>query len=176
MDRDTGSASARSVESRVRLGGVLLLVAAVLAVYVVELLMSRGGSGANEFRLLDWSWRVLAPAGAMLIAVSLAMRAWTGGANTAFLRAQIGAGLTLLTLGLLNMTIGTSVLAAVDDYLGPTGRAGAHLVGFAARVINVTALPLGVALLTTLPLLRLAGTGAPHRQQPAAPTDRVNNG
>lgn len=158
-----------------RLGGVLLLVAAVLAVYAVDLLMSRGGTGANEFRLLDWSWRVLAPAGAMLIAVSLAMRALTGGANSAFLRAQSGAGLALLTLGLLNMAIGTSVLAAADDSLGPTGRAGAHLLSFAARVINVTALPLGIALLATLPLLRLAGAGAPHQQEPADPTDRAND-
>ena len=49
-------------------------------------------------------------------------------------------------MGLLQMTYGPQLLAAFSDFLGTTANAGVHLVVFLARVVGLTALPLGIAL------------------------------
>ena len=149
------------VERATRLVGVLLLVGAVGTNYLTELLFSRAPR-VEFFEGYDLAFRVLAPAGAMLIAASLAVRALTQPFSSPTARAQLIAGLTLLAVGLLQMTYGPQILAAISDSLGPTANAGSLLVVFLTRVVGLTALPLGIALLATQPLIRLAQTRHAH--------------
>jgi hypothetical protein len=68
------------------------------------------------------------------------------------------------------MTFGSQILAAITEVLGATANAGILLVEVLARVIGLTALPLGIALLATQPLVRLAQTRQAH-SLPAGPPD-----
>lgn len=150
------------VERATRLAGMLLLAAAVGTIYLTELLIERAGARFDLFYGYDLAARVLAPAGAMLIATSLAVRSLTRPFSSPTARSQLIAGLTLLAAGLLQMTYGPQLLAAFSDFLGTTANAGVLLVVFLARVISLTALPLGIALLATQPLIRLAQTRHAH--------------
>ena len=102
--------------------------------------------------------RVLAPAGAMLLASSLAVRALIRPFRNPSARAQLLTGTALLILGLLQLAVGASVLSAVTDFLGATANAGVFLAECVARITSLLALPLGIALLAVNPLVRLAQT------------------
>ena len=149
------------VERATRLVGILLLIGAVGTYYLTELFFSRSPR-VEFFEGYDLAARVLAPAGAVLIATSLAVRSLTRPFSSPTARSQLIAGLTLLAVGLLQMTYGPQILAAFSDFLGTTASAGVHLVVFLARVVSLTALPLGIALLATQPLIRLAQTRHAH--------------
>jgi hypothetical protein len=171
MDRgDLFSERGARVERSTRLAGVLLLIGAVLAIQLTEYVLSRSPDRVELFESFGLAARVLAPAGAMLIATSMAARALTRPFSSPSARTQLVTGLALLTLGLLQMSFGPEILAAISDYLGATGSAGATLVGFLAQVVSLTALPLGIALLATQPLIRLAQMSRAH----AAPTGPPN--
>ena len=150
------------VERAIRLVGMLLLIGAVGTYYLTELFFSRAPDRVEFFKGFDLAVRVLAPAGAMLIATSLAVRSLTRPFSSPTARSQLIAGLTLLAMGLLQMTYGPQILTAFSDFLGTTANAGVHLVVFLARVVSLTALPLGIALLATQPLVRLAQTRHAH--------------
>ncbi len=49
------------------------------------------------------------------------------------------------------MTYGPQILADITDVLGATANAGIFIVEVLARVVGLTALPLGIALLATNP-------------------------
>ena len=68
------------------------------------------------------------------------------------------------------MTYGPQILAAITDFLGATANAGILIVEVLARVVGLTALPLGIALLATQPLVRLAQTRQAY-SLPAGPPD-----
>ncbi len=140
---------------------MLLLIGAVGTYYLTGLFFSRSPR-VEFFEGYELAVRVLAPAGAMLIATSLAVRSLTRPFSSPTARSQLIAGLTLLAMGLLQMTYGPQLLAAFSDFLGTTANAGVHLVVFLARVVGLTALPLGIALLATQPLIRLAQTRHAH--------------
>lgn len=149
------------VERATRLVGMLLLIGAAGTYYLTELFFSRSPR-VEFFEGYELAVRVLAPAGAMLIATSLAVCSLTRPFSSPTARSQLIAGLTLLAMGLLQMTYGPQLLAAFSDFLGTTANAGVHLVVFLARVVGLTALPLGIALLATQPLIRLAQTRHAH--------------
>jgi hypothetical protein len=149
------------VERATRLVGLLLLIGAVGTYYLTELFFSRAPR-VEFFEGYDLAARVLAPAGAMLSATSLAVRSLTRPFSSPTARSQLIAGLTLLAVGLIQMTYGPQILAAFSDFLGTTASAGVLLVVFLARVVGLTALPLGIALLATQPLIRLAQTRHAH--------------
>lgn len=170
MNRDDSSSEQGGrIERSTRLVGGLLLVGAVLAFYVTDLLFSRS-PGAGLFEGYDLAARVMAPAGATLIAASLGIRALTRPFSRPTPRAQAVVGIALLAVGLLQMTSGPQVLAAITDVLGATANAGVFIVEFFARVVGLTALPLGIALLAIQPLVRLAQTRPAH-SLPAGPPD-----
>ena len=169
MDRDNlATTRGTRVERSTRLAGVLLLIGAVLTLYLIELVLNRSPARVELFEGYGLAARVLAPAGAMLIATSLAIRALTRPYSNPSPRAQLAAGLTLLALGLLQMSFGPEILAALSDLLGPTANAGILVAAFLARVISLIALPLGIALLATQPVIRLAQTRHAHAL-PAGP-------
>jgi hypothetical protein len=158
MNRDDSfSEPGWRVERSTRLAGGLLLVSAVLTVYLTDLLFSRSPR-VELFEGYDVAARVLAPAGAMLIAASLAIRALTRPFSRPTPRAQLVVGSALLAVGLLQMTYGPQILATITDFLGATANAGILIVEVLARVVGLTALPLGIALLATQPVVRLAQT------------------
>ena len=132
-------------------------MSAVLTVYLTDLLFSRSPR-VELFEGYDVAARVLAPAGAMLIAASLAIRALTRPFSRPTPRAQLVVGSALLAVGPLQMTYGPQILATITDFLGATANAGILIVEVLARVVGLTALPLGIALLATQPLVRLAQT------------------
>jgi hypothetical protein len=68
------------------------------------------------------------------------------------------------------MTFGSQILSAITAVLGATANAGILLVEVLARVIGLAALPLGIALLATQPLVRLAQARQGH-PLPAGPPD-----
>lgn len=135
------------------------MLVAVGTTYAVDRYLSTSATGTAAFRLLDLSWRVFAPAGALMIAVSLALRVLTTGADRTFYARHFATGLALLGLGLVFMITGESLLVWLDDSFGPTGRAGAALIGVVARAVSLCAIPLGVAFLATLPLVALGASG-----------------
>ena len=157
------------VERSTRLAGVLFLVGAVLTYYLADRLFSQAPAQIGLFELYDLATRVLAPAGAILIATSLAVRSLTRPFSSPTARSQLIAGLTLLAMGLLQMTYGPQILTAFSDFLGTTANAGVHLVVFLARVVSLTALPLGIALLATQPLIRLSQTRHAHALSAGTP-------
>jgi hypothetical protein len=67
------------------------------------------------------------------------------------------------------MTYGPQLLAAITDVLGATANAGIFIVEVLARVVGLTALPLGIALLATQPLVRLAQTRQAYSLSPGPP-------
>ncbi|HYO19497.1 MAG TPA: hypothetical protein VES02_12620 [Dermatophilaceae bacterium] len=137
----------------------MLLVGALVTLYLVELLLSRSPHRIEVFEGYELAARVLAPAGAMVIAVSLAIRALT----RPFSRLTPGT----------QLVVGIALLAdPCRDHrgLGATANAGILLVEVLARVIGLTALPLGIALLATQPLVRLAHTRQAY-SLPAGPPD-----
>jgi hypothetical protein len=157
MDRDDlFSDRGGRVERSTRLAGGVLLIGAVVTYYLTDQLFSRAPAKIGLFEGYELAVRVLAPAGALLIATSLAVRALTRPFSSPSARAQLTAGLTLLAVGLLQMFFGPGILAAISDVLGASANAGVFLVEFLTRVVGLTALPLGIALLATQPLLRLA--------------------
>jgi hypothetical protein len=163
MDRvDLASDRSRRVERSTRLAGGGLLIGAVVIYYLADQLFRRAPAKIGLFEGYDLAARVLAPSGAMLIAASLAVRALTRPFSSPSARAQLIAGLTLLAVGLLQMFFGPEILAAISDVLGATANAGIFLFEFLAHVVGVTALPLGIALLATQPLVRLAPTMQVH--------------
>lgn len=81
------------VERSTRLAGGLLLVSAVLTVHLTDLLFSRSPR-VELFEGYDLAARVLAPAGAMLIAGSLAIRALTRPFSRPTPRAQLVVGIS----------------------------------------------------------------------------------
>ena len=169
MDRDDSfSEPGGRVERSTRLAGGLLLVSAVLTVYVTDLLFSRSPR-VELFEGYDLAARVLAAAGAMLIAASLAIRALTRPFSRPTPRAQLVVGITLLGVGLLQMTYGHQILAAITGFLGATANAGILIVEVLARVVGLTALPLGIALLATQPVVRLAHTRQAYALSPGPP-------
>ena len=129
-------------------------------------LFSRAPARVGLFERFELAVRVLAPAGAMLIATSLAVRSLTRPFSSPTARSQLIAGLTLLAMGLLQMTYRPQILTAFSDFLGTTANAGVHLVVFLARVVSLTALPLGIALLATQPLI---GSRRPGMHTPCQP-------
>ena len=159
MDHDSVSEHGGRVERSTRLAGALLLVGAVLAVYVTDLLVSRSPHRVELFKAYDVAVFVLAPAGAMLLAVSLAIRALMRPFSSPTPRTQLGVGIALLCVGLLHMAYGPQILAAITDFLGATANAGILIVEVLSRVVGLTALPLGIAVLATQPLVRLARPG-----------------
>jgi len=158
------------IERSTRLAGGLLLLGALVTLYFVELLLRRTAYRIEVFEGYELAARVLAPAGAMLIAVSLAIRALTRPFSRPTPGTQLGIGIASLAVGLLLMTFGSQILAAITEFLGATANAGILLVEVLARVIGLTALPLGIALLATQPLVRLAQTRQAH-SLPAGPPD-----
>ena len=54
------------------------------------------------------------------------------------------------------MAYGPQILSAITDVLGATARTGIFIVEVVALVVGLTALPLGIALLASQPLLRRA--------------------
>jgi hypothetical protein len=167
---DSVSEHAGRFERSTRLAGVLLLVGAVLTVYVTDLLLSRPPHRVELFKSYDLAVFVLAPAGAMLVAASLAIRALTRPFSRPTPRAQLVVGIALLAAGLLQMTVGPQILASVTDVLGPTANAGILLVEVLARVNRLAAVPLGIALLANQPLVRFAQTRHAY-SLPAGPPD-----
>ncbi len=162
------------VERSTRLAGVLLLIGAVVGYYLTDQLFSRAPARIGLFEGYDLAARVLAPTGAALIAVSLAVRALTRPFSSPSARAQLAAGLTLLAVGLLQMFFGPGTLIAINDFLGATANAGTVLVTFLARVVGLTALPLGIALLATQPLIRLAPTIQAHTASTGPAIERLD--
>lgn len=145
------------LERSSRVAGVLLLFGALLARYLTELTIRRRPSGGVEiFYGYDLAARVLAPAGAVLIASSLAIRALTRPHRNPSARAQLVAGLALITVGLVQVAFGPKMLSAFNDFLGATGKAGILLLENLSHIVSLVALPLGIALLATLPIVRLA--------------------
>lgn len=170
MDRDDSvSEHGARVERSTRLAGGLLLIGAVLTFYLTDLLFSRSPR-VELFEGYDLAARVLAPAGAMLVAASLAVRALTRPFSRPTPRAQLLIGIALLAVGLAHMAYGPQILAATSDVLGATANAGIFIAELLARVVGLTALPLGIALLATQPLVRLAQTRHAHFL-PAGPPD-----
>jgi hypothetical protein len=169
MNGDDGfSETGGRVERSTRLAGGLLLVSAVLTYYLTDLLFSRSPR-VELFEGYDLAARVLAPAGAMLIAASLAIRAVTNPFSRPTPRAQLVVGIALLAVGLVHMTYGPNIHAAITDVLGATANAGILIAEVLARVVALTALPLGIALLATQPLVRLAQTRQAHALAPGPP-------
>lgn len=83
---------------------------------------------------------------------------------------QLIIGIASLAAGLLQMTFGPQILATITEFLGATANSGILLVEVLARVIGLTALPVGIALLAIQPLVRLAQTRQAH-SLPAGPPD-----
>lgn len=158
------------IERSTRLAGGLLLLGALATLYLVELLLRRTPHRIEVVEGYELAVRVLAPAGAMFIAVSLAIRALTRPFSRPTPRTQLIIGIASLAVGLLQMAFGPQILAAITEFLGATANAGILLVEVLARVIGLTALPLGIALLATQPLVRLAQTRQAHLL-PAGPPD-----
>jgi hypothetical protein len=158
------------IERSTRKAGALLLVGAVLLLYVTDLLLSRSPQRAEILEGYDLATRVLAPAGATLVAVSLVVRALTRPFSRPTPRAHLVVGIVLLAVGLLQMTYGPQILTAIIEVLGATANAGVFVVEVLARVVGLTALPLGIALLASHPLVRLAQTRQAH-SLPAGPPD-----
>jgi len=144
------------VERSTRLVGGLLLASSILTYYAVEALFSRSPSTVSLFQGYDLAARVMAPAGAMLVATSLATRALVVPYQRPSPRMQLAAGLTFLAVGLLQMAFGPQILAALREGLGATANAGIFLLELLARIIGLIALPLGLALIAIQPLVRIA--------------------
>lgn len=77
---------------------------------------------------------VLAPAGAILIATSLAIRALDRLYSSPCARAQLIAGPTLLAEGRLQGFIGANILTAITDLLGAIPNAGTFIAGLLVLV------------------------------------------
>ncbi len=125
------------------------------------------------YSLIDLVWvlsvlasGVLAPAGATLFAVSLVVRGLTRGVTSRFVRTQLVIGIGLLLVGVAQVFYLNHVISTVDDYLGPTGRAGAVFLEPVRLLIGVGALTLGVALLATAPLYLLVDVRNSYRDLP----------
>jgi hypothetical protein len=69
MSRDDVREQGGRIERSTRLAGGLLLVGALVTLYLVELLLSRAPHRIEVFEGYELAVGVLAPAGAMLIAV-----------------------------------------------------------------------------------------------------------
>ena len=147
------------IERSCRIGGVVLLIGAVLASFLNDFVLAPRQPG---FLTLTYAYgipaRVLSPAGAMLLASSLSVRALVRPFRNPSARAQLVAGTALLIVGLFQLTVGPQVLPTVTDFLGATANAGVFLAESVARVTGLLALPLGIALLAVNPLVRLAQT------------------
>ena len=157
-DRVAGASS--DLERRIRVGGVLLLAASLLVVLGADRYAQSNASGDLRwlYQVTTFSALALAPAGAMLVAVSVVVRGLARGGAASFRRGQLVVGLLLVAVGVLSMWRGSNGLAELEEFLGPTGRPGAFVLGLAAQAIALAALPLGLALLTLLPLYRLVGS------------------
>ena len=147
------------IERCCRVGGVVLMVGAVLASALNDVIVApRWSSWMALVYSNGVAARVLAPAGAMLVASSLAVRALIRPFSSPSTRSQLVAGVCLLDVGVFQMALGPSLLPAVTDFLGATANAGVLVVETIARTASMIALPLGVALLAVHPLVRLAET------------------
>ena len=144
------------VERTTRLAGGLLLAGSILTYYAVEALFMRSPSTAPLLVGYQLAARVMAPAGAMLMATSLATRALTAPYRRPSARMQLVAGLTLFAVGLLQSAYGPQIVAAMSEGLGATANAGIFVLELLARVLGLTALPIGLALLAIQPLVRNA--------------------
>ena len=141
------------------MAGVCLIVGALVAVYVTDYLIRRSVTvGFGLFAGYEVAGRIMAPTGATLIAASLVARALARPFSSPSPRAHLLAGLALLGVGLLRITLGTVVLTFGTGLLGATSTAGMLVLEFLARVVSLVALPLAVALLATHPLVMLAHT------------------
>lgn len=159
---DSFSDHGRRSERSTRLFAALLLVSSVAAYYLTDLLVERLGAREDLFQGYALAARVLAPAGAILLVMSLAVRALVRPFSHPSARAQLATGLVLLVLGLLHMLYGTQIQSAIIDFLGPTGNAGIRVYAFLGLVASLIALPLGIALTAAQPLIRLAQTWQLH--------------
>lgn len=157
MHRDENfSDHGRRSERITRLAGTLLLVGSVATYYLTDLLVERMGARGDLFQGYALAARVLAPAGATLLVMSLAVRALVRPFSHPSARAQLATGLVLLVLGLLKMLYGSQIQSTIVDYLGPTGIVGIRVYTFVDLVAHLIALPLGIALTAAQPLIRLA--------------------
>jgi hypothetical protein len=155
---DSFSDHGRRSERSTRLAAALLLVSSVVTYYLTDLLVERLGARGDLFQGYALAARVLAPAGAILLVMSLAVRALVRPFSHPSARAQLATGVVLLVLGLLHMLYGTQIQSAFIDYVGPTGNAGTRVYAFLDLVAHLIALPLGIALTAAQPLIRLAQT------------------
>jgi hypothetical protein len=157
MHRDDNfSDHGRRSERLTRLAGTLLLVGSVVTYYLTDLLVQRLGARGDLFQGYALAARVLAPAGAALLVMSLAVRALVRPFSYPSARAQLATGLVLLVLGLLKALYGSQIQSTIVDYLGPTGIVGSRVYTFVDLVAHLLALPLGIALVAAQPLIRLA--------------------
>lgn len=163
MDRDDSfSDHGRRSERITRLAAALLLVSSVVTYYLTDLLVERLGARGDLFQGYALAARVLAPAGATLVVMSLAVRALVRPFSHPSARAQLATGFVLLVLGLLKMLYGSQIQSAILDYLGPTGNVGIRAYTFVDLVAHLIALPLGIALTAAQPLIRIAQTWQVH--------------
>ena len=158
------------VERSCRFAGAVLLVGAVAVPWLSDVVLSRTPQfWTGWFYGYGVAARILAPAGAMLIATSLAVRALIRPFSRPSARDQLITGLALVALGLLQLTFGARLLILFTDFLGATANAGVLLVEFLASVVSVLALPVGMALLAANPLVRIAQTMQPHTRSAEPP-------
>jgi hypothetical protein len=155
---DSFSEHGRRSERFTRLAAALLLVSSVATYYLTDLLVESLGARVDLFQGYALAARVLAPAGAALLVMSLAVRALVRPFSHPSARAQLATGLVLIVLGLLKMLYGSQIQSATIDYLGPTGNVGIGAYRFLDLVTHLIALPLGIALTAAQPLIRIAQT------------------
>lgn len=144
------------MEQRLRYWGIGLLVVGGLGwAYLPDLFLQLAH---NQSAGLFWHLQTLAlfvvlPAGAGLVAASLVIHALHHGASDLFFRYLIIAATALIAVGLALQFWGSDLSTGIADYLGPSGRPGALLAGFVLTVAESVALPLGIALAVTLPVI-----------------------
>ena len=158
------------VERSCRIAGALLLVGAVAVPWLSDVVLSRTPQvWTGLFFGYGAAARILAPAGAMLVATSLAVRALTRPFSRPSAREQLITGVALVILGLLQLTVGAWLLTVFSDFLGATANAGVLLLELMASVVSLLALPVGMALLAANPLVRIAQTMQPHTRSAEPP-------
>lgn len=148
-----------SVERRIRLLGMGLMVAGlVLLEGGPPLLQMAGVADLGPWVLTsDLARAVMLPLGAGLVAASLVVRAVTAGVTGGFVRTELAGAVALVGAGLLARAWGWSAAHELEQYLGPTGRAGALLAYAIVTVVAAVAVPLGVSLGAAWPVLRWLG-------------------